>query len=141
MGRFRMARAQLRPRLPRVPEKVVQAQVVKLFRTFGNCYVIGTTRRRGDYQGTMQSRGIPDLIAFIRPQPRTAQRKYAHLYWETKAEDGRLSPEQKVFEQECELSETHHGVGGYDDAVAWLIQHGYADPSQFPHYRSPENPS
>ena len=28
-------------------------------------YPIGTTRKRGDYQGTMMARGLPDVLAFM----------------------------------------------------------------------------
>ena len=48
-------------------EKHVQSDIVKLLETVGAAvYKIGTTRKKGDHQGTMQTPGIPDLCAFVR---------------------------------------------------------------------------
>ena len=48
-------------------EKEIQSDVVKLLETVGAAvYKIGTTRKKGDHQGTMQTPGIPDLCAFVR---------------------------------------------------------------------------
>ena len=47
-------------------EKEIQADIVKLLETVGAAvYKIGTTRKKGDHQGTMQTPGIPDLVAFV----------------------------------------------------------------------------
>ena len=47
-------------------EKDIQADIVKLLETVGAAvYRIGTTRKKGDHQGTMQTPGIPDLCAFV----------------------------------------------------------------------------
>ena len=47
-------------------EKEIQADIVKLLNTVGAAvYKIGTTRKKGDHQGTMQTPGIPDLVAFV----------------------------------------------------------------------------
>ena len=47
-------------------EKEIQADIVKLLETVGAAvYKIGTTRKKGDHQGTMQTPGIPDLCAFV----------------------------------------------------------------------------
>jgi hypothetical protein len=63
-GRLRSAKATLR--LPRVSERAEQSHIVQLLRTVGGqVYVLGTTRRRGDYAGTMQTPGLPDLLAFL----------------------------------------------------------------------------
>lgn len=45
--------------ITRIPEKVVQTQIVALLRTLGaDVYVLGTTRPRGDrHHGTYQSQG------------------------------------------------------------------------------------
>jgi hypothetical protein len=46
---------------PRIPEKVIQQQIVTLLRSIGaQVWVLGTRRKRGDYQGTMQTPGLPD---------------------------------------------------------------------------------
>ena len=48
-------------------EKEIQADIVKLLETVGAAvYKIGTTRKKGDHQGTMQTPGIPDLCAFVK---------------------------------------------------------------------------
>ena len=48
-------------------EKDIQADIVKLLKTVGAAvYRIGTTRKKGDHQGTMQTPGIPDLCAFVK---------------------------------------------------------------------------
>ena len=54
-------------------EKEIQADIVKLLETVGAAvYRIGTTRKRGDHQGTMQTAGIPDLVAFVPFYPGSA---------------------------------------------------------------------
>ena len=56
----------LSPGEKRCLEKDIQSDVVKLLKTVGAAvYKIGTTRKRGDHQGTMQTAGIPDLVAFV----------------------------------------------------------------------------
>ena len=47
-------------------EKEIQADIVKLLKTVGAAvYKIGTKRKKTDWQGTMQTPGIPDLVAFV----------------------------------------------------------------------------
>ena len=47
-------------------EKEIQADIVKLLKTVGAAvYTIGTKRKKTDHQGTMQTPGIPDLVAFV----------------------------------------------------------------------------
>ena len=75
----------------RQPERAIQAQIVRLLRSVGcQVYVLGTTRRRGDYHGTMMSPGLPDLIAFL-------PRAIGVLFVEAKAPKGRLRPQQAAF--------------------------------------------
>jgi len=100
------------PRLPRVPERTVQAQIVHLLRWHGY-YVCtyGTTRPRGDHPGTCQTPGVADLEAF----------GYGRLLKvEVKARGGRLSPAQAKYRAECQLANVAHVVGGLDEVVAWL---------------------
>ena len=100
-------------RLPRVPEKAVQAQVVQLLRQLGfRVWTLGTVRRAGDHPGTMQSPGLPDLLAFGR----------GHLLCvEVKARGGQLRPSQAAFRAECLAGPAvAHVVGGVDDVVTWL---------------------
>lgn len=79
----------------RQPERAIQAHVVRLLRHVGcTVWVLGTTRRRGDYHGTMQTAGLPDVIAFL---PRAG----GVLFVEVKAPGGRLRPEQAQFRACC----------------------------------------
>ena len=112
---------------PRVPERVVQRQIVALLRSLGGLvWVLGTTRRRGDYQGTMQTPGLPDLIAAI---------KGRMLMVECKAKGGRLTDDQLVFRAFCLDCGVAHVVGGVDEVLAWLQQQGIVKPDAVPWYR------
>ncbi len=129
-----MARANLQP--PRVHEKAVQAQIVQLIRSIGGrAFVVGTTRRRGDYQGTMQSRGIPDVIGFV---PVRGTRDFVHVYVEVKAEGGWLRKEQSEFLALCIAAGVEHIVGDLDAVIAWLVKRDLVPASTFPHYRTPQ---
>lgn len=122
-------------------EKVEQAHVVQLLRSIGGTvYVLGTRRRSGDYQGTMQSPGIPDLLAFI-PARRSTNERPAFLFIECKVAGGRLSPEQRVFQQLCVAANIRHIVGDLDAVIAWLVQADYVTANQFPTYRQPREGS
>ena len=73
----------------RQPEGHAQRAIVQLLSHVG-CLVwtLGTTRRRGDYHGTCQSPGLPDLIAHL---PNGG----GVLFVEVKAKGGRLRPSRK----------------------------------------------
>lgn len=117
------------PHIARVPERVVQQQIVHLLRSLGaQVWVLGTTRRRGDYHGTMMSPGLPDLIASVRGHM---------LMVECKAAGGRLRPEQRVFQQACQDCGVAHVVGGVDEVVAWLVAQGILRADAVAHYRRP----
>lgn len=124
-----MTRApKIRP--PRVPERVVQQQIVHLLRSLGaQVWVLGTTRRRGDYHGTMQTPGLPDLIASV---------KGRMLMVECKAKGKGLRLEQRVFQQACRDCGVAHVVGGLDDVIAWLMAEGLLKTDAVAHYRLPE---
>lgn len=125
-------------RRERVPEKAEQAHIVQLLRSIGAAvYAIGTHRRRGDYQGTMQSPGIPDLMAFLPAWDRARPSRRIFLFIECKARGGRLRAEQQVFRDQCLDADVCHIVGGLDDVIAWLTERGYVNANQFPHYRQP----
>ena len=103
--------------LPRVPEKRVQADIVQLLRQLGfRVWTLGTVRRAGDHPGTMQSPGLPDLLAF----------GHGHLLCvEVKARGGQLRPSQAAFRAECLAAPAvAHVVGGVDDVVTWLAGTG-----------------
>lgn len=92
----------------------------------------GTTRRKGDYQGTMQTPGIPDQM-FILPATQTRQPRM--LWWESKAGSGRMSPDQRKFRESilrCEGG--YHVVGDVAALITWLCHEHYLRPDQVPHY-------
>jgi len=115
----------------RQPERAEQQAIVRLLRTLGCAvYVLGTTRPRGDYGGTCQTPGMPDLYVFL---PHGAA-----LWIEVKAPKGRPRPEQLTFREHCLGRGHHHIMGGLDAVIAWLIEHHYLTAQQVPHYRLPK---
>lgn len=132
-----MAPRQRRP--PRVPEKVVQAHIVKALVSVGGVvHVLGTRRPRGDYHGTRQTPGLPDVHAFLPPAPLNPHSAtWRELWVEVKAKGGQLSPEQVAFRDHCLLSGVAHVSGDLDALLEWLIVAGYLKPSMVPHYRLP----
>jgi hypothetical protein len=125
--------------VPRISEKTEQAHIVQLLRSIGAAvYVMGVHRRRGDYAGTMQTEGIPDLMAFLPARGGDgAIGARVFLFIECKAKGGRLRPEQAAFREHCLNADVIHRVGGYDDLIAWLADRDYVKASAFPHYRQP----
>jgi len=96
----------------RVPEKQVQAAVVRLYRTFG-CVVHSLSQPRA----TMQTEGLPDLYV-------QCPKRRAAFFHEVKAEGGKLRPEQSAFmarELECGRE---YVVGGVIGAKGQLIRLG-----------------
>jgi hypothetical protein len=135
----------------RVLEKTEQFHIQSLLASLGGAvYVLGTRRRRGkpcpscgtfvpEDQGTRQTPGIADLVAFLpskRPAGETPRRVL--LFIECKAEGGRLSPEQIVFRHLCHDAEIAHVVGTYNAVIAWLMDRQYLKPDAVPHYRQPK---
>lgn len=119
----------------RQPERIEQAGIVKLLRSLGaTVYVLGMTRRRGDHPGTMQTPGLPDLLAFIR-RPDDGP---VLLAIECKAVGGRLSEAQRGFRALCQQAAVAHVVGGIDAVIAWLLERGYLKADQVAHYRVKE---
>ncbi len=109
----------------RVSEKVVQAGIVKLLRSVrGQVYVLGTHRRRGDWPGTMQTPGIPDVMAFL-PPPSCMSGPWTLLCVECKAKSGRLREAQQTFRDLCINANVWHVVGGIDAVITWLTARGY----------------
>ena len=115
-----------KPRL----ERYEQADGVKLLRSLGAAvYVLGTTRRAGDYQGTMQTPGIADVEAWM--PPRHAGPKL--LKWEVKrARGARLSPEQKTYAAHCRAAGVDYVCGDLTALMAWLVADGYLRRDQLP---------
>ena len=124
------------PTRRRQPEAAEQRAIVGLLRTVGcEVWVTGTHRRRGDYQGTMMTPGLPDVIALL-PGDRGV------LFVEVKAEGGRLRPDQIRFRDAClRAMDAGRGVtyatGGLDAVIVTLIGLGLLKPDQVPYYRLP----
>lgn len=142
---------------PRIPEKVVQAQLIKLYVSVGaKPYVIGTTRKKPpkgivlrtreeqrEWYSTRQTPGIADLL-FVLPAPPREHAPEAirntnrlAVWHEAKASDGRMSAEQKEFRELMLACGIAHVVGGYDAAIAFLMDRGYLKRGGVPHYRLP----
>lgn len=130
-------------------EKVVQAQLVKLYVSVrGKVYVLGTRRakppkgvvlttpeQKRQWYSTRQTPGIADLFIVLPPPP-GGTRKLA-LWHEAKTKDGRLSDDQKEFRDLVVGADLAHVAGGYDDAIRFLVGRGYLDQKNVPHYRLP----
>lgn len=123
------------PRKRRQPERAIQAQVVKLLRSIGaDVWVLGTTRRRGDYHGTMMTPGIPDVFAVLPIRHRDMDRT---AFWvEVKAPSGRRSPAQDRFAGLMAMTACAYVCGGLDDVIGYLVDHGYVRTHQLAHYRT-----
>lgn len=118
----------------RASEKSEQAAIVELLETLGaQVWVLGTRRPRGDYQGTRQTPGVPDLYAAI-PTGR-----YAVPIWiEVKSSTGRLRPAQITFRDACARAGHAHLVGGVDVVLEFLTAHAFV--KEYP-CRENESPS
>lgn len=147
-----------RPRLSATPrrrpvqrEKHEQVQVVQLLTSLGGrVYVLGTRRRRGapcphcgafvaEHQGTRQTPGIGDVLAYLPPPPLGARLNgYVALWVECKAAGGRLSDDQQAFRTFTVGAGIAHVVGGLNDVIAWCLREGYLKPDQVLHERLPK---
>lgn len=122
-----MRRADAR-RGPRTPEKVVQQQVVRLLQSIGaQVYVLGTVRPRGDYRGTCQTAGVPDVWCFLPAHPTFTEQpdRVRGLWVECKAVGARRSEAQEYFRARCEASRVNYVCGGVDDVLAWLEERAW----------------
>jgi hypothetical protein len=113
-----------RPPRVRVSEKAEQQAIVDLLRLIGaQVYVLGTRRRRGDFPGTMQTPGIPDLYAFLPTKSIAVQ--YQPLWIEVKTTTGRASVAQAQFAWHCEMGGLPYVRGTADDVTRYLKAEGY----------------
>ncbi len=113
-------------RQPRISEKAEQQAIVDLLRLIGaKVYILGTKRRKGDYHGTMQTPGIPDLYAFL-PRFRSSLSGQPQAVWiEVKALTGYASDAQLRFELHCEDSGHRYFRGTADGFTAYLRDLGF----------------
>jgi hypothetical protein len=114
----------------RVLEKDEQARILELLANLGAAaYVSGVRRRAGDYQGTMQTPGIPDLAVFLPPSPiyrdTPAADTWTLVYVEVKRQGGTLSEAQQTFRAYCRSARVAHIVGGLDAVIAYLEAGGW----------------
>lgn len=121
----------------RISEKQHQHNGQALLRSIGALvWTLGTRRRKGDFQGTMQTPGIPDVYALL--PARAADQYRSPLWWEVKAVDGASRPEQLAFEQAHAATTATHWIGyvrgTFDALVGWLVAHGYVKAQNVPHY-------
>lgn len=116
----------------RQTERRIQADGVKLLKALGaRVWVYGTTRRRGDHMGTMQTPGAPDVKAFLPPK---GGRTWRGLWWEAKAPGGWLRPDQAAFQELALAAGEAHIVGGLEALVGWLVGEGYLRADQVAFY-------
>jgi len=122
----------------RQPERHEQEAVKKLLLALGaKFWVAGTVRKRGDYHGTMQTPGLPDIpLCFLPKRP-----GYLLVVIEVKSPaaaktaTGGLKPEQVEVKRLCEAANVPYIHGDLNAIIAWLVMHGYLKASQVPHYR------
>ena len=92
----------------------------------GKVYVVGTTRKKGDYQGTMQTPGIPDLEVFLPKRARVGNLRTCRVWKiEVKTGQARLTNAQRDYAELCLKAGIAHIVGDLDTVIAWLKAEGY----------------
>lgn len=130
---------------PDHPERREQKRIVGFLTSLGaKVWEIGTTRRKGDYQGTMQTPGLPDCIAFLKVPTTYAANSHSltpvslvrhQLVIEVKVNGNTLRPEQRDYRQMCLEAGVDHVVGDLNHVIAWLVERGYIKAANVPHYR------
>jgi VRR-NUC domain len=109
---------------PEPLEKFIQRDIQKLLLLLGaKVYVLGTRRARGDQQGTRQSPGLPDLIAFLPAQ--LPSRRSRILLIEVKRKGNDLSQAQFDFQMLCQAANIAYITGNLDRVLTWLTAEGY----------------
>ena len=120
-------------------EKHEQSAGVGLLRWLGcTVYVLGTSRRAGDYQGTNQTPGLADVEAWL-PDAKGI------LFWEVKSQTGTASAAQLELQRLALACEERgcgiwHVLGPCDALVVKLIGLGLLRPGQVPYYRTEARP-
>lgn len=129
MSRRAFSRPPNRPPL----EKVEQAHICAFVRATlqGKVWVLGTVRRRTDYQGTNQTPGLADLWMVL---PAVRDLPSVGVWWETKSKAGQRSAAQVQFGEACQSAGVAYGFGPFDAFMAWAISQGRVLPSRLAHY-------
>jgi VRR-NUC domain len=119
----------LRPINAEPLEKFIQRDIQKLLLLLGaKVYVLGTRRAQGDHQGTRQSPGLPDLIAFL--PARLPSRRSRILLIEVKRPGNDLSQAQFDFQTLCQRADIAYVTGNLDRVLTWLTAEGYLHATQ-----------
>jgi hypothetical protein len=114
----------MRARVIEPLEKFIQRDIQKLLCLLGaKVYVLGTRRARGDQQGTRQSPGLPDLIAFL--PARLPSRRSRIVLIEVKRIGNDLSQAQFDFQTLCQRADIAYITGNLDRILTWLTAEGY----------------
>lgn len=122
-------------RAPVQREAAQQTMIRRLVATLGGtCYTLGVRRRRTDYHGTMQTPGLPDLIAFL---PVRGGPGWRLVMIECKAKGGRVRADQETFRKLCVLASVPHVIGDFQAFVTWCVLEGFLKADQLAHYRVP----
>lgn len=110
---------------PRPPlEKHIQAAIHEWLELCGcRVYTIGTVRKRGDHQGTMQTPGLPDLLVFV-PGEAWSDTAPEQIWVECKRPGTYQTPEQKLFEHRATTvwPESYYVWRSLAECQAWAEQ-------------------
>ena len=114
------------------PERAEQKAILDVLKiVHAQVWVLGTVRKRGDWPGTRQTPGLPDIIASV---PKldcgllNKNRNRDRLEVEVKAGRGRLSYAQEHYRAHALSACIEHIVGGVDAVLAWLRTRGHLEP-------------
>ena len=136
----------------RHPERDEQEAVKRLLIAIGaKFYIAGTTRKRGDHQGTMQTPGLADMPLVFLPRYKRAgldrpdDGGYPETMYElvviemksptaAKAKSGGLSTVQAELKHYCQMAGVPYIHGDATAVVQWLIDHAYLRADQVAHY-------
>lgn len=87
-------------------------------------YVLGTTRKRGDHPGTMQTAGLPDLLAFVPYEHGEQRRGERLLVLEVKVPPNTTTDAQNEFALHCHDAGVAYVAGPFAAVVRWALAEG-----------------
>lgn len=129
------------------PEKTEQSHIVQTIALLGGkSYVLGTRRgtvrcincgkQTPEHQGTKQTAGVSDVLAFLPlVNAPVGSPRAVLVFVEVKAARGRMSTEQQEFREWSLHACQAHVVGGFNAFADWLIERGICKETAFAHYR------